>query len=257
MTDYTPVIPPIPEPAPAVEAETKTDNAEATEALAVAKAYAEDTSMEATKSLLNDADKLKLMEVVTANTEKFAEDDPAWLIVHAITALRRVEDDALKTTAEAAAKEIMKAKVEATKETEKIKKETKEYARDAKIYMQKILASATKNMTTKINNIVDTIEERMTEAMTSSLVKIARESARATAKTRYDHNRPYRWAALAMVACLVLVGGSYYGGMTSFTRSPQYQKSLNDQEQWLLFGQKWQKATKKEKAVIKKVMERS
>lgn len=224
----------------------------APEALAVASAYAKGESMKATKELLSDKDKITLMEVVSNNPDKFAQDDPAWLIIHAITSLKSVENDLLDATAEAAAKEVMQAKVRVAE----IETEVEQYTAEAKKYVQKMISqhlnAAVKKTTDAINKNVDLIEVKMTKAMTSALI----ETAKAEAKLKYDVNRHQRWAAIAGIACLLLVGVGYMAGSESY-RYDDYKLAKSDQLKWANLVVSWKNATKKEKTSFESMMSRS
>ncbi|MDB2705290.1 hypothetical protein N9Y67_01985 [Pseudomonadota bacterium] len=187
-------------------------------------------------------------------------DDPVWLLVStmgrtvdAIDAISGVKKDLVDSIADSAAAELLSVKVEAAK----VEAEINEYGAEAKKYIERILAAATKNMVKKINGNVATIEERMTGAMISSLVETARESAKQTAKIRYDLNKPYRWAALAIIGCLFIGGGSYYAGSESYHYSKEYIAAKGNETKWADFVKHWQNATPKEKAAIESMMERS
>lgn len=225
---------------------------DSSEAIKIAEAYSNNRSMEATKELLSDEDKIKMLEVVSANADKFDNDDPAWLIIHAITVLKNAESDILKTTAEAAAKEIMNAKVAAAQ----TQNEVKQYAASAKKYMEKLIAqkldSAIQNTVDAINKNVDDIEVKMTEAMTKALVKTAKDES----SSRRNVNRHQKWAALAVITSLLIGGGSYYAGTHSYENKYEYQKVLTNNNEWINLVAHWHAATDEERAIYERMVKR-
>lgn len=233
------------------------------EAYDVANAYANNRSMEATKDLMNDKDKLAMMEVIAANPEKFSQDDPAWLVIHAIATLRNLETDLVKHVAEAAAAELIKVKVESAKRQAEAEDDFKKYADNAKKHIENTIRESSlsyaKKTVNAINSNVNKVEAKMTESMSESLVKVAREVAMKAAAAKSDINKPWRWVALAIAGLAIINIGSYAAGtmITAQQLAARFAPAIADQQQWAGFVDQFGKATQAEKAVIEKVMTRS
>lgn len=226
----------------------------------------------------NDNTRDKALEMLTPESRNKAlkvaadhnlkSDDPVWVLiaamastVDAVNTLKSVENDLVKHVAEAAAAELIQAKVESAKIQAESEAAFERYSNDAKKYMEKLLAGSLKNALQQtvnvINRNVDKVEAKMTNAMSESLIDVARDVAMKSAKIKHDIHRPYRWMALAMLSAFLICGGSYYIGMTSYKYDNAYKVAQSYKSKWADFVTHYQKATPDEKAVINKVMERN
>jgi transposase-like protein len=178
------------------------------------------------------------------------DDEAIKKIEELLSNIRTLKNEVVEVASDEAINAVSEKIMELELISREVKTQTEKYGNDAKKYVSKVTSQA---ISTIVKKATATIENKL-------------EIANQEISKRKNKYMPDKWAAMAVISCLIIGGASYYAGyysgktkseLTLTKYKAAYLSARSNEKKWAEFVEHWEMATDSEKAAVDAMMSRS